>query len=120
MAGEKIKVLVVVEDQPDMQLLIALHLQRDPRLEIYGKAASAAEARRTVTGSVLGGRESDTPLSMPGERGSPWTTKEGTRRSGSPPVTASAAQCCAEAQARTLTSSGMPGPKVVETAAFWM
>ena len=44
MAGEKIKVLMVVEDQPDMQLLIGLALKRDPRLEVYGQASSAEEA----------------------------------------------------------------------------
>ena len=40
----QIKVLLVVEDQPDMQMLIAMQLRRDPRLEIYGQAASAEEA----------------------------------------------------------------------------
>jgi two-component system nitrate/nitrite response regulator NarL len=39
-----VNVFVVVEDQPDMQLLIELQLRRDPRLELLGKAASAAEA----------------------------------------------------------------------------
>lgn len=38
------KVLVVVEDDRDMQLLIELTLQLDSRLEISGCAASAAEA----------------------------------------------------------------------------
>ena len=39
-----IKVFVVVEDEPDMRLLIALALRRDPRLELVGEASSAGEA----------------------------------------------------------------------------
>lgn len=38
------KVLVVVEDDRDMQLLIELTLQVDARLELSGCAATAAEA----------------------------------------------------------------------------
>ena len=38
------KVLVVVEDEPDMRMLISMMLARDPRLELMGEAASAAEA----------------------------------------------------------------------------
>ncbi len=38
------KVLVVVEDDRDMQLLIQLTLQADPRLEISGCAATADAA----------------------------------------------------------------------------
>lgn len=38
------KVLVVVEDDRDMQLLIKLTLQLDPRLEITGCCATAAAA----------------------------------------------------------------------------
>jgi DNA-binding NarL/FixJ family response regulator len=41
---DRSKVLVVLEDEPDMQLLIAMQLQRDPRLETLGQAATAAEA----------------------------------------------------------------------------
>jgi DNA-binding NarL/FixJ family response regulator len=41
---ERLKVFVVVEDEPDMRSLIALMLGRDPRLELVGEAASAAEA----------------------------------------------------------------------------
>jgi CheY-like chemotaxis protein len=37
-------VFVVVEDEPDMQLLISMMLQRDQRLELVGHATSAAEA----------------------------------------------------------------------------
>jgi len=37
-------VLVVVEDEPDMRMLISMMLARDPRLELMGEAASAAEA----------------------------------------------------------------------------
>lgn len=36
--------LVVVEDEPDMRMLISMMLARDPRLELMGEAASAAEA----------------------------------------------------------------------------
>ena len=38
------KVLVVVEDDRDMQLLIELTLQADARLEVSGCCATAAEA----------------------------------------------------------------------------
>lgn len=38
------KVLVVVEDDHDMQLLIKLTLQSDPRLEVAGCCATAADA----------------------------------------------------------------------------
>lgn len=38
------RVLVVVEDDRDMQLLIRLTLQADPRLDITGCAATASEA----------------------------------------------------------------------------
>ena len=41
---ERVKVFVVVEDEPDMRALIGLMLGRDPRLELVGEAASAAEA----------------------------------------------------------------------------
>ena len=37
-------VLVVVEDDPDMRLLIRAHLSREPRIEIVGEAADAATA----------------------------------------------------------------------------
>jgi DNA-binding NarL/FixJ family response regulator len=51
------KVLVVVEDDRDMQLLIQLTLQVDPRLEISGTCATAAEAvelaRRIQPGLVI-------------------------------------------------------------------
>ena len=36
--------LVVVEDEPDMRMLISMMLGRDPRLELVGEAASAHEA----------------------------------------------------------------------------
>lgn len=39
-----VKVLVVVEDEPDMRMLISMMLARDPRLELMGEAASADEA----------------------------------------------------------------------------
>src|SRR5688500_2387217 len=41
---ERLKVFVVVEDEPDMRALIGLTLRRDPRLEVVGEAASAEEA----------------------------------------------------------------------------
>jgi DNA-binding NarL/FixJ family response regulator len=41
---QTVKVFVVVEDEPDMRLLIAVTLSRDPRLELVGEAASAQEA----------------------------------------------------------------------------
>jgi DNA-binding NarL/FixJ family response regulator len=41
---DRVKVFVVVEDEPDMRALISLTLGRDPRLELVGEAASAAEA----------------------------------------------------------------------------
>lgn len=40
----KIRVLVVVEDDPDMQVLIRVILAADTRLEIVGEAASADHA----------------------------------------------------------------------------
>ena len=42
--SDRVKVFVVVEDEPDMRALIGLMLRRDPRLEIVGEAASASEA----------------------------------------------------------------------------
>ncbi len=36
--------LVVVEDEPDMRLLIRMVLQQDPRMRLEGEAASAEEA----------------------------------------------------------------------------
>ena len=41
---DRVKVFVVVEDEPDMRALIGLTLRRDSRLEIVGEAASADEA----------------------------------------------------------------------------
>ena len=42
--SEGVKVLVIVEDEPDMRMLISMMLMRDPRLELTGEAASAEEA----------------------------------------------------------------------------
>jgi DNA-binding NarL/FixJ family response regulator len=42
------KVLVVVEDDPDMRTLIRITLAQDPRLEVVGEAASADEALALV------------------------------------------------------------------------
>src|SRR5687768_9510689 len=41
---ERIKVFVVVEDEPDMRMLISMMLAKDRRLELLGEAASANEA----------------------------------------------------------------------------
>lgn len=43
-AAGSVKALVVVEDEPDMRMLISMMLGRDPRLELKGEAASADEA----------------------------------------------------------------------------
>jgi DNA-binding NarL/FixJ family response regulator len=40
----RVKVFVVVEDEPDMRLLISMMLRKDPRLDLLGEASSAAEA----------------------------------------------------------------------------
>jgi DNA-binding NarL/FixJ family response regulator len=42
------KVFLVVEDEPDMRMLISMMLRKDPRLELLGEAASAAEALAAV------------------------------------------------------------------------
>ena len=42
--ADRVKVFVVVEDEPDMRALIGLTLRRDDRLEVVGEAASADEA----------------------------------------------------------------------------
>ena len=41
---DRIKVFVVVEDEPDMRMLISMMLANDDRLELLGEAASAEEA----------------------------------------------------------------------------
>jgi two-component system response regulator LytT len=41
---DNVKVLVVVEDEPDMREVIAMTLARDARLQILGEAATAEEA----------------------------------------------------------------------------
>lgn len=38
------RILVLVEDEPDMRLLVRMELESDPRLEIVGESASAEEA----------------------------------------------------------------------------
>jgi len=45
---ERIKVFVVVEDEPDMRMLISMMLAKDPRLELLGEAASADEALQVL------------------------------------------------------------------------
>ena len=42
--SERIKVFVVVEDEPDMRMLISMMLAKDKRLELLGEASSASEA----------------------------------------------------------------------------
>jgi DNA-binding NarL/FixJ family response regulator len=44
LTDESVKVFVVVEDEPDMRMLVRMMLTRDPRLEVLGEAASAHEA----------------------------------------------------------------------------
>lgn len=41
---DKRRVLVIVEDEADVRWLIRLTLLEDPRLEIFGEAATAADA----------------------------------------------------------------------------
>ena len=41
---DRVKVFVIIEDEPDMRALIGLMLGRDPRLELVGEASSAEEA----------------------------------------------------------------------------
>ena len=41
---DRVKVFVIIEDEPDMRALIGLLLGRDPRLELVGEASSAEEA----------------------------------------------------------------------------
>lgn len=41
---EQVRVLVVVEDEPDMQMLIRLTLTADPRILVAGEASNAADA----------------------------------------------------------------------------
>lgn len=43
-AAQKVKVLVIVEDEADMRMMIRAILTSDDRLEVVGEAASAAEA----------------------------------------------------------------------------
>ncbi len=40
----RLQVFVVIEDEPDMRMLIGIILGRDQRLELVGTASSAAEA----------------------------------------------------------------------------
>ena len=54
---EKVTILVVVEDEPDMREVIELMLMADPRLQIAGEAESAEEAielaRTTNPGLII-------------------------------------------------------------------
>jgi DNA-binding NarL/FixJ family response regulator len=43
---ETVKVLVIVEDEPDMRMLIKTVLASDPRLEVMGEATNADDAIR--------------------------------------------------------------------------
>lgn len=53
----KPSVLAIVEDEPDVRMLVRLTLSRDPRLEILGEVTSAEEAielaQRSRPGVVL-------------------------------------------------------------------
>jgi DNA-binding NarL/FixJ family response regulator len=44
MTATKASVLAIVEDEPDVRMLVRITLTRDPRLEILGEATSAEEA----------------------------------------------------------------------------
>ncbi|MDQ1712250.1 MAG: hypothetical protein QOE45_1700 [Frankiaceae bacterium] len=44
MTEEKVRLLVVVEDEADIRLLIRMTLMADPRIELFGEASSAEEA----------------------------------------------------------------------------
>lgn len=41
---DEVNVLVVVEDEPDVRMLIRINLTSDPRLHVQGEAANAADA----------------------------------------------------------------------------
>ena len=49
-----IKVLVIVEDEPDMRLLIRAVLSGDPRLEVLGEATNAEDAIRLAADTSPG------------------------------------------------------------------
>lgn len=51
-----VRVLVVVEDSPDMRMMVRAFLRRDPRIEIGGEADNAADAielARTVRPGLI-------------------------------------------------------------------
>lgn len=48
------RILVLVEDEPDMRLLVRIELESDPRLEIVGETASAEEAIELAKTSTPG------------------------------------------------------------------
>jgi DNA-binding NarL/FixJ family response regulator len=50
MMTKTVKILVIVEDEPDMRMMIRAILSGDQRLEIVGEAASAAEAIEIARG----------------------------------------------------------------------
>lgn len=54
---EPVSVLVVVEDEPDMRLLMRVNLTADPRILVAGEASTAAEAlefaRTTSPGLII-------------------------------------------------------------------
>jgi two-component system nitrate/nitrite response regulator NarL len=51
---DRIKVFVVVEDEPDMRMLISMMLAKDDRLELLGEAASAEEALAVLDSLEVG------------------------------------------------------------------
>ncbi len=54
---KKVHVLVVVEDEPDVRMLIRVNLEVDPRIVLDGEASSAAEAiemaRKSTPGLII-------------------------------------------------------------------
>ena len=55
--NEKVEVLVLVEDEPDMRMMLHFMLESDPRISIVGEAADAATAielaRSTHPGLII-------------------------------------------------------------------
>lgn len=52
--SDKVRVLVIVEDEPDMRAMIRAILTVDPRIEVVGEAATAAEAIEAVRANKPG------------------------------------------------------------------
>lgn len=54
-------VFAIVEDEPDMQVLISMLLRRDGRLDLLGQAASAAEALEMLDRPEVRAKFEDAP-----------------------------------------------------------